>query len=117
LHKRVNKYTIVVIGFMYHSILINLTKPHIVALAESIENLHRYVGMAHLRNQSTICTVTYIDRSILFGSVADQRFGTFKWVYMVLEGSHNFVLIEIGNPVEEGKEISGRITIKGLTDW
>jgi hypothetical protein len=37
-------------------------------------------------------------------------------VYVVLEDSHNFVLVEIRDPVEEGKEISGRITIEGFTD-
>lgn len=56
---------------MDYSILIDLTVPHVVAPAESIENLHRYVRMAHLRNQGTVSTVTDVDCSILLGGVAD----------------------------------------------
>ena len=99
---------------MYNSILIDLTVPHVVAPAESIENLHRYVRVAHLRNQSAVGTVTYVDSSILLGGVANQRFGTFEGMHVVLEGSHNFVLVEVGNPVEEGKEISRGIAVKGF---
>lgn len=35
---------------------------------------------------------------------------------MVFEDSHNFVLVEVGYPVEEGIEISCRIAIECLAD-
>lgn len=34
---------------------------------------------------------------------------------MVLENTHDFVFVEVGNPMEESIEISGRITVKCFT--
>ena len=35
-------------------------------------------------------------------------------MHVILEDCHNFVFIEVGNPVEESVEISGGVSVEGL---
>jgi phosphatidate phosphatase APP1 len=60
-----------VISDMLHTICINCTKPHIVILAPRVEKIDSYVRPAHLRNQSSISTISNVDCTVLLGSVSD----------------------------------------------
>lgn len=98
------------------SISVDSTEPHIVAFAEGIEDVKCDVRMAHFRNNSSICTVSSVNSTVLFGLIADHRLGSFEGVHMILKSSHNFVLIEVRHPMEEGIQVSCGISVKGFTN-
>jgi len=112
--KVVNNYSMTVKCFVLNAISIDLTKPHVIASPERIKDFKSNVRFTHLGDQGSICTISHIDRSVLFWSVSDQRFGTLEGVNMVLKNCHYFVFVEVGNPMKQGIEITGRISIESL---
>ena len=107
----------IIVGNMFNSVLIDGAKPKIIALAMGLEDIYCYIGFAHLMYQGSVGSIPNIHCSVLAGLVADHGFGSFEGMHVVLEDGHNFEFIEVGHPVEEGVEISGGISIEGLTGW
>jgi hypothetical protein len=104
------------IGCMNHLVTVNLTKPHVVALAISVEDIHCDIRITHLTYYCSKCSIPDVNCSIFFGGIADQWFCTLKGMDMVLKNSHHFILVKVRNPMKESIKISGWITVKGLAD-
>ena len=92
-----------IIGQVHYPIIVDLRVPEIVWFREGFEYAKGGIGVAQLWDEGPIRAVAHVDSSFLSGWASNQRFGSFEGVNMVLEGSHYFILIEVGNPVEEGE--------------
>jgi hypothetical protein len=108
--------SVAIVGSMDNPVIVDFTQPHIVALAVCIEDINCDIGSAHLGDNCSIGSVANVDCSILSGRVSDQRFCALEGVNMVFEYGHNFILIEVGHPMEESIEITRRITVESLAN-
>ena len=113
----VQNFAVVVVGDMFHSVLIDGAQPKIVAPAVGLEDIHCYIGFAHLWYEGSVGSIPHIYCSVLARLVASHGFGSFEGMYMILEYCHDFEFIEVGYPVEEGIEVSGGISVEGLAGW
>jgi hypothetical protein len=104
------------IGCVNHLVTVNLTKPHIVALAVRVEDIHCDIRITHLAYYCSKCSITHVNSSVFFWGIAHQWFCTLKGVDVVFKNSHHFILIEVRHPMEKSIEVPGWITVEGLAD-
>jgi hypothetical protein len=116
----VDDLAVAVIGSVNHFILVDFAQPHVVALGICVKDIHGDVRSAHLSNNGSKCAVSHIYCAVLLGGITNKRFSSLESMNVVFEDSGNFVLVEIGHPVEEGVQISFWTSIKGFAnrvDW
>ena len=101
LSKIVNDGPMTIIRDMLDLIRVDGADPHVIVRAEGLEDIHCDIRPAELRSYGSVSPISSIDRPVLVRSVANHGFGTFEGMHMVLKDCHNFVLIEVGDPVEQ----------------
>ena len=72
--------------------------------------------MTHLADESSIGSVPQIDGSVFGWRIASHGFGSFEGVNVVFKNSHNFIFIEVRNPVKEGEEKPFGIAVEFFAD-
>lgn len=101
---------------MHNLVTIDLAEPHVIALAVGVKDINCDIGVTHLSDYGSKSSVSNIHSSIFFGSITDKRFSALKSMYVVLEDSHNFIFIEVRNPVEKSIEITCWISVESLAN-
>lgn len=101
LHEVVDYCSWVIISSMLHLLIVHNTNPEVVLVELCLKNWNRSIGVAELGGNSTKGTITQIYSPVFSGNTAFQGFSSLEWMNVVLVNSHNFVHVEIWNPMEE----------------
>ena len=67
----VDDLAVTIEGSMDYLVGIDFAQPHVVALIEGVEDVHRDVRSAHLSNNGSIGAVSHVNSAVLLGSIAN----------------------------------------------